>query len=453
MRTSDTIFAPATGSGHGAIAIIRISGPAARDALLHLTGRLQWTPRRATGVRVYGSSGEVLDQGLAIWFAGPGSATGEDVGEVHVHGGPAVVAGVLDALAAIDGLRPAEPGEFTRRAFENGRLDLTQVEAIADLVAAETAGQRRQAVRQLEGELGALYDGWRSRLLRTMALLEAAIDFADEDLPDDLTAQARSEANAVASEMRRHLADGGRGEAIRTGFTVVLVGPPNAGKSSLLNRLAGRDAAIVDAEPGTTRDVVEVATEIAGLRVILQDTAGLRAATGRIEEEGVRRALAQAEAADLRLVVFDGDQWLEIPAEAGELLQSGNRILAVINKIDLGRVPEQVRVGGHEGVRISALNGEGIEDLRERIGQALAEAGQYGERAGGEGDPPMLTRIRHRREVEAASAALSRLADTPGVETAAEELRAAVTAVGRIIGRVDVEDVLGAIFAEFCIGK
>lgn len=442
----DTIYAPASGGGRGAIAVIRISGAAARDALSRLTGRVSWVPRRAVVVAVRGADGERLDQGLAIWFPGPGSATGEDVGELHVHGGPAVVAGVLRALSAVDGLRPAEPGEFTRRSFENGKLDLTQAEAIADLVAAETDAQRRQALRQLDGELGRLYEGWRGRLLRAMALLEAAIDFADEGLPEDLAARAAADAAAVAVEMRRHLADGGRGEAIRSGFTVALVGPPNAGKSSLLNRLCGREAAIVHGEPGTTRDVVEVATEIAGLRVLLQDTAGLRDGGDGVEQEGVRRARVRADAADLRLLVFDGSCWPEVCGETAARLAAGGKALAVVNKSDLGRVPDGAGIGDHGCAVVSALSGAGIEALRGGIGAALA-----GEAA--DGNEPALTRIRHRRAVEAAAAALQRMSGAGGVETAAEELRTAMTAIGRITGRVDVEDVLGAIFSEFCIGK
>jgi tRNA modification GTPase len=453
MGRPDTIFAPATGGSRGAIAIIRISGPLVRDALFRLTGRSVWTARRATAVRVRSASGELLDQGLGLWFPGPRSATGEDVGELHLHGGPAVIAAALEALSALQGLRPAEPGEFTRRSFENGKLDLTQVEAVADLVAAETAAQRRQAVRQLEGHLGALYDGWRGRLLRASALLEAAIDFTEEGLPDDLEGLALTEAAAVGAEMRLHLADGGRGEAIRSGFTVALVGAPNAGKSSLLNRLSGREAAIVDSEPGTTRDVVEVPTEIGGLRVILQDTAGLREAEGIVEREGVRRARARAEAADLRLVVFDGACWPDVCRQSAAMLRGGD--VAVVNKGDLGRVPDDARIEGQTCLVVSALSGAGIGALRGRVGAMLSpylRGGEPVEKGGGEGTPA-LTRIRHRREVETAAAALQRMGDRGGVEVRAEELRAAVTAVGRITGRVDVEDVLGAIFAEFCIGK
>src|SRR5512144_1636704 len=306
---SDTIFAPATGGGPAGIAIIRISGALAGPALIGITGRNAWVPRRATNVRLRASNGETIDRGLGLWFPVPASFTGENVAELHVHGGRAVVAAALAALGAMHGLRPAEPGEFLRRAFANGKLDLTQVEALADLIAAETAAQRRQALRQLDGELGQLYERWRDRLVGAMARLEATIDFADEDLPDGLDGETRSEVAAVHAEVLAHLADGRRGERIRDGICIALIGPPNAGKSSLLNALARREAAIVDAAPGTARDVIEVPMDLGGFRVVLSDTAGLREAEGRVEREGVRRTRAQAAAADLRLLVFDGERW------------------------------------------------------------------------------------------------------------------------------------------------
>jgi tRNA modification GTPase len=440
----DTIFAPATGGSRAGIAIIRISGSRAGEGLARLTGRNAWVPRRATNVGVRTSDGEMLDRGLALWFPAPASFTGEDVAELHVHGGRAVVVAVLSALGAICGLRLAEPGEFTRRAFGNGKLDLTQAEALADLVAAETAAQRRQALRQLDGALGKLYQSWRDRLIRAMARLEATIDFADEDLPDGLDGETRSEVAAVHSEVLAHLADGHRGERIRDGISIVLVGPPNAGKSSLLNVLAQREAAIVDALPGTTRDVIEVPMDLGGFRVVFSDTAGLREGGGRVEREGVRRSRARAAAADVRVLVFDGERWPSLDEQTAGLLNDD--AVAVLNKGDLNGVEAPARICGRDAIIVSALTGAGIptllDELTRRVGQTC-----------GGGDAPVLTRIRHRQHLQSCCDALGRFAHADAGETSAEELRMAVAALGRITGRVDVEEVLGAIFRDFCIGK
>ena len=438
----DTIFAPATAGGRAGIAVIRISGPHAAEALARLSGRTSWVPRRATGIRVQAES-DILDHGLGLWFPAPASFTGEDVAELHIHGGRAVMAAVLDALNGLGRLRPAEPGEFTRRAFEHGKLDLTQAEALADLVAAETSGQRRQALAQLDGALGKLYESWRDRLTRAIARLEASIDFSDEDLPDSLSDMWRAEAEEVHLELRAHLADAGRGERIRDGFSVAIVGPPNAGKSSLLNALARREAAIVDDAPGTTRDIIEVAMDLGGFRVLLADTAGLRDCDERVEREGVRRSRARAAEADLRVAVFDGALWPAFDASTAALLD-GNSI-AVVNKGDLGRAREPADIDGRPALVISAITGEGVPSLMRAITAHVEEAC-------GSGEGPALTRARHRRYLEACEQALSRLPLTEG-EVAAEELRSAIAALGRITGRVDVEDILGAIFQEFCIGK
>src|SRR5437016_9396044 len=327
----DTIFAPATAPGRSAIAIVRLSGPAAGPALAALAGRLP-PPRVARHVRLRDpASGEELDDGLVLWFPGPHSVTGEDVAEFQVHGSRAVIAAVMAALGR-QGLRLAEPGEFTRRAFLNDKLDLVQAEAVADLAAAETEAQRRQALRQLDGHLGALYRGWSERLLRLLAHLEAAIDFPDEDLPPEIEARIAGETAALAAEIARHLADGHRGERLRDGIAVAIVGPPNAGKSSLLNQLARREAAITSPIAGTTRDVIEVAIDLAGYPVVFADTAGLRDSGDAIEREGLRRALARAEAAELRLFVFDAG----CPEDAhGAAQWPGPDTLLVANKIDL----------------------------------------------------------------------------------------------------------------------
>ncbi|HVC53288.1 MAG TPA: tRNA uridine-5-carboxymethylaminomethyl(34) synthesis GTPase MnmE, partial [Stellaceae bacterium] len=297
---TDTIYAPATAPGRAAIAIIRLSGPQSRDAVMCLAGVLP-PPRTARRVRLRDpETGDGLDDGLALWFPAPRSVTGEDVAEFHVHGGRAVVDGVMRALRRL-GLRVAEPGEFTRRAFLNGKLDLTQVEAIADLAAAETEAQRRQALRQLDGALGALYRGWGDRLLRLLAHLEAAIDFPDEELPPGIEMEIATASAALAGEIAIHLADTHRGERLRDGIAVAIIGPPNAGKSSLLNILCKREVAITSPVAGTTRDVIEVAVDLGGYPVVLADTAGLREAADEVEQEGLRRALARAEAAELRL--------------------------------------------------------------------------------------------------------------------------------------------------------
>src|SRR5438093_456353 len=362
----DTIYAPATAAGRAAIAIIRLSGPEAGPALAALAGKLP-PPRVARHVRLRDpDNGDSLDDGLALWFPAPRSVTGEDVAELHVHGSRAVLAAVMAALARL-GLRLAEPGEFTRRAFLNGKLDLLQAEAIADLAAAETEAQRRQALRQLDGELGGLYRGWRDRLTRILAHLEAAIDFPDEDLPPEIEDRLLDETEALVAEIERHLADGHRGERLRDGIMVAIVGPPNAGKSSLLNRIARRDAAITSPIAGTTRDIVEVAIDLRGYPVVLADTAGLRDSEDVVEQEGLRRALMRADEAEIRLFVFDTRR----PGEAcGASAWPGSDTLLVANKIDL----VSPRVGlPSPAWPISALTGEGIDALLSALGERVAQ--------------------------------------------------------------------------------
>lgn len=444
MPAELTIYAPATATGRAGVAVIRVSGPRSGAALAALADRTCFVPRCATRVRLREAGGALLDDALALWFPAPRSFTGEDVAELHIHGGRAVIAAVLTALGRIDGLRQAEPGEFTRRAFVNGKLDLTQVEGLADLVAAETSAQHRQAVRQLDGALGSLYEGWRQRLLAAMALVEAAIDFTDQDLPEGVDQRYRAEVQALRDGMARHLALGSRGERIREGFSVVLVGPPNGGKSSLLNRLAGREAAIVDATPGTTRDVVEVTMDIGGLPVVVADTAGLRRGHDRVEQEGVRRARQRADRADLRIAVFDGATW---PAVDQELLRLIDKdAVIVVNKCDLGRVGSAPEIAGRAALVVSALTGEGTEQLVTEIGRRLQEGFE-------DSGAVTATRLRHRQGIEACLAALDRAAAETAAEVVSEELRAAAAGLGRIVGRVDVEEVLASVFSEFCIGK
>jgi tRNA modification GTPase len=448
MSAADTIVAPASGAGLAAIAVIRISGPKTRDVLDALCGGRP--PPRHASLRAIGlPSGPLLDRGLVLWFESPASFTGEDMAELHVHGSRAVIRGVVDAVLTLPGTRLAEPGEFARRAFENGKLDLTEVEGLADLINAETEAQRRQALAQAEGSLRALYEGWRAELVRAQALIEAGLDFADEgDVIADVAAKADPIVASLRAAIARHLSDR-RGERLRDGFKVVIAGAPNAGKSSLLNALAKRDAAIVSEEAGTTRDVIEVHLDLGGVPVMLIDTAGLREAEGKVEAEGIRRALARAGDADLVLWVVDATapQWdapRSLAPEKSERGGAGLAPIAVLNKIDLA--PDE----GAERhcLRISAKTGEGIERLVDALAEKAALATESGAGA------PLLTRARHRLELHAAHAALERYGENAlGPEFRAEELRIAAHHLGRLTGRIDVEEVLGAIFAEFCIGK
>lgn len=413
-------------------------------ALRRMSGREVPPPRRASRVTLRDSAGEILDEGLALWFQAPASFTGEDVVELHVHGGRAVVAGVLEQLAAEPGLRLAEPGEFTRRAFTNGKMDLTAAEGLADLVAAETAAQRRQALRQMDGALARLYDGWRADLVRLLAHLEAAIDFADEDLPDDMDRAASTRLAALTQAITSHLDDAGRGERLRDGVHIAIVGAPNAGKSSLLNRIARCDAAIVAATAGTTRDVIEVRLDLGGYPVVLADTAGLRDAVEDVEAEGVRRALARAEAADLKVAVFDAGALPDLDGRTLRLIDDDTVI--VMNKMDLKPEATAPVVGGRRACAVSALRGDGIDWLVATLRDAVAERWSVG-------SAPILTRLRHRAALTDCKAALERATTAVLPELKAEDVRLAARALGRITGRVDVEELLDVIFRDFCIGK
>ena len=439
-----TIFALSTAPGRAAIAVVRVSGPAAAAAIGALTGRAPPKPRFATFRRIL-RAGEWLDDALVLWFPGPASETGEDMAEFHLHGGRAVTAAVLEALAEVPGLRAAGPGEFTRQAFDNGKLDLTQAEAIADLVEAETASQRRQALRQLDGEFGRRCETWRATLLGLLARAEAAIDFPEEDLPAGLGQEVGNGIARLRKEIEQQLSDRHRGERLREGYSIAILGAPNAGKSSLINYLSGRAVAIVSTRAGTTRDVIEVHLDLAGYPVVLADTAGLRAPLDEIEAEGVRRARARAAAADLKLIVFDGTQWPDLdPASLG--LMDDNS-LVILTKSDLARrLPKAPVIGGHPAMILSVITGIGMQDLLKAIEARVVEVLGVGESSG-------ATRVRHRQALQDSAAALAR-AETAGLgELQAEDLRLAARALGRITGRVDVEDVLDAIFREFCIGK
>lgn len=430
---SGPIFALASGAGRAAVGVMRISGPGTGALLAALAGPLP-EARRAS-LRTLRHAGEALDRALVLWCPGPASYTGEDLAELHLHGGPAVIAAVGEALVAL-GARPAEPGEFTRRAFLHGRLDLTEAEGIADLIAAETEAQRRQALRQASGALAARVEGWADRLAALLARAEAFLEFEEEDLPTDLDSRVAEEVAALRAEMAAELAAAPRAERLREGVAVAILGPPNAGKSSLLNALAGREAAIVSARAGTTRDVIEVRLVLAGVPVTLADTAGLRETADEIEAEGVRRALARAEAADLRLLVVPAGEAPDA-ATAGLV---GPDALRVASKADLGGAAPP------GAFAVSVVTGEGMEALRAALEREVAARAGLAAAAG-------LTRPRHRAAVGEAVAALGRHREAPLPELRAEALREALAALGRLTGRFGVEEILDRIFAEFCIGK
>ena len=444
---NDTVFAPATAPGRAAVAVVRLSGPRSGEALSALAGRRP-PPRRAVVRKLRDSAGRVLDEALVLWMPDPASYTGEDSAELHLHGGPAVVAGVLEALAAL-GLRLAEPGEFTRRAFENGRLDLAQAEGVADLIEAETEAQRRQALDQLDGALGRAREAWRSDLVEALALFEAAVDFPDEDLPEDVAARARPAIERLLSALQSALEGVERAERVRDGYAIALTGAPNAGKSTLLNALSRREAAIVTATPGTTRDVIEVTLQLAGYKVILADTAGLRDTLDEVEAEGVRRARRRAEAADLRLWVVDGAGDEASPAP--DVLRSGD--LCLVAKADLpvgdaaARALAEAASLGLDPHRLSAHRSEDIAALEAVLSRHVIAAL-------GSAEPPSATRLRHAALLaEAVQRLESALALSAEPELAAEDVRLAARALDRITGKIGPEDVLDRIFSTFCIGK
>lgn len=441
MSEDATIYALASAPGAAGVAVHRVSGPRAGELFARLCHRQIPPPRQAVRVTLYDpATGEALDDGLALWFAAPHSFTGEDIVELQLHGGRASIAAALDALGRMDGYRLAEPGEFTKRAFIAGKLDLTAAEGLADLVAAETEAQRRQARRQLAGELGALYEGWRARLLSLLAYHEAAIDFVDEDLPPDMLADAAAQITTLIADIDRHLADQRRGERLRGGISVVILGAPNAGKSSLLNALAQRDAAIVSSRAGTTRDVIDVHLDLGGWPVILTDTAGLRDADDEIESEGVRRARSRAADADVKLILFDGTA---IPdSHTIDLIDENSIVL--LSKTDLHTAVGAV--AGHPTMAISAKSGSGMGELLARLESEVAKRMDLSA-------SPALTRQRHRTSLENCRNSLSVALTVPAPELMAEELRQAAQSLGQITGKVGVEDLLDKIFRDFCIGK
>lgn len=430
----DTIFAVASGAGRAAVAVMRISGDRS-GAVLDALCRRRPAPRMASLRALRSTEGELLDRALVLWFPTPHSYTGEDSAELHLHGGRAILNAVAGALVTL-GARPAEPGEFTRRAFLNGRMDLVEAEAVADLVEAETAAQRAQALRQMEGGLGARLCGWTDRLVRLLAQQEALIDFPDENLPPSVEATALVEIEALAAEIGAALEDGRRGERLREGLVFAISGAPNVGKSTLINALAEREVAIVAATPGTTRDVLEARVALGGVPVTLLDTAGLRDSEDSIEAEGVRRARRRVAEADVVVLVKDASR----PCLATGVAITGQRTLAVVNKIDVAPAV------GREAIGVSALTGEGMARLRCELARVARELTQSS-------GPPPLTRARHRAALTEAVERLSaaRVAAMP--ELRGEDLRLTLRAIGRVTGTVGVEEVLDSVFAQFCIGK
>ena len=440
---ADTIFALSSAAGKAGVSVVRVSGPSAKESLSALTGIKNAKPREALFRSLRDPSNQsVIDKALIIPFDAPASFTGEDIVEYHLHGSISVVDALLAVLNKQKGHRLAEPGEFTRRAFENGKLDLTEAEAVADLINAETEAQRLQALSQMEGALSNLYNGWREELIKALAYVEAVIDFPDEDVPDSETKKAFPAIEKIAAEISAHLNDNRRGERLRNGIQVAIIGAPNAGKSSLINALAQRDVAIVSPMAGTTRDIIETYLDLGGYPVIVADTAGIRDQTddnahGSIESEGIRRAIKRAEDADICVLVFDGTQ---APDQQTLALKNENSLI-VFNKKDASGFKSS------EGISLSVQTGENLDAFLSAITQKIKSL--YGSLR----DTPSLTRTRHRAALEECHARLMQSLQASLPELMAEDLRVATRALGRITGRVDVEDLLDVIFRDFCIGK
>lgn len=432
-----TIFATATASGRAGVAIVRVSGANALDAVRQMTAIENPRPRQAMFTEIHALDGTPIDNALVLYFPCPHSFTGEDVVEFQIHGGRAIAAAMLENLSKIKGFRPAERGEFSRRAVENGKMDLTAAEGLADLVDAETEQQRKQALRQMGGALAKKYEDWHDRLKHLLAWMEAYIDFPEEEIPESVSDDVRGKITGLINEIQAHLDDGRRGEKLRDGFQIAIIGAPNAGKSSLMNRLAQRDVAIVSSAAGTTRDIIEVRLDINGYPVIVADTAGLRDTDEEIEAEGVRRAKVRAAESDLVLWLTDATD-VKNAAETQGI--DADKILSVMNKADKTDAKEDGNIW------ISAKTGQGVDALIEKI------AGFVDERMGLR-EEPSLTRLRHRDALRECVADLRSSLNAPEQELAAEDLRMAMRSLGKITGRVQVEELLDLIFKDFCIGK
>ena len=447
-----TIYALSSGHGTAGVAVLRVSGPETRHVIELLSPKRGIPLPRLADLRwfYHPVTGEPLDQGLLLWFPAPGSFTGEDVAEFQIHGGRAVIAAFLAALGECPGLRIAEEGEFTRRAYDSGRLDLTAVEGLADLIHAETEKQREVAIRQMGGGLTNLYEGWRQSLLTALAFTEADIDFADEEVPDDVYERVRPVITSLRDDMLMHLNDNRQGERLRDGLFVVILGVPNAGKSSLLNALSQRDVAIVSDIAGTTRDNLEVHLDIDGYAVTLVDTAGLRETSDVIEHEGVRRSLSRAANADIKLLLCDGRTWPAMDDVTKSLCDE--KTIFVVNKIDLAKDDfisfNNKTEDGHKVCFISVVTGEGLDVFIDLLKAEVANLFEGREM-------PLITRHRHRQYVQEALNYIEAFISDSGkdIELAAEDLRMAARSLSRLMGLLDVEDILGKIFSEFCIGK
>ncbi|MFV0321192.1 MAG: tRNA uridine-5-carboxymethylaminomethyl(34) synthesis GTPase MnmE [Alphaproteobacteria bacterium] len=440
----DTIYARASGVGQSGIAVIRLSGAQSLSILQKLSGKQNWPPRQLIRAWLKDDNDALLDDALAVYFPQGQSYTGEDVVELHIHGGYAVLNGILDYLAEQDGLRLAERGEFTRRAYENGRMDLTEAEAVADIIHAETSHQRKQALNQLGGSLSRLYDDWRNQLIKALAWYEAHMDFSDEEIPADLDTQVNERIHSLKTQMLQHLGDHHRGEVLRKGVQLAIIGAPNAGKSSLLNYLTREEAAIVSDTAGTTRDIVERHLDIHGFPVVLADTAGLRKTADKIEIEGIKRAQSKALEANLVIALFDSQK----PADAETLdilSQLNSKVIILRTKADLGHAYTSP-IGDYEPLLVSLKTGKNMDVFQEQLHTYLQEICASG-------DDVLITRQRHRRCVIDTLDALTRYEEGFDAVLKAEDLRSALSAVGRLTGHVDVEQLLDVIFADFCIGK
>ena len=444
--TKDTIFDLSCGSGRACLSVFRISGSMAFQVLKTLTGITKPKARYAYRVELKDNiDKETIDDGIAIFFPNPKSFTGEDVLEFHLHGSIAVIREVTEVLSGFIGVRIANAGEFTKRAFDNRKLDLTMVEGLADLVNAETKEQKRQAQKQLRGEFSELCTGWKETLVKAITLYEAGIDYADEDLPKNLIDGVRGEIDKLEEELEKHLIQSEKSSYLRDGFQVAILGPPNSGKSSILNCLSKREVSIVSRTAGTTRDVVEARLDLGGFPITIADTAGLRDSEDLIEKEGISRAIQRAEDAEMRIAVFDGENWPELDKKTLDLLETKNT-LAVVNKTDLGFDIKKGNKGLIDLIGVSAKLGNGIDELEDKILKEVSQrAGIY--------TGPVLTRERHVASLRDCLSCLKRYKEASELELAAEDLRLAMRELGAITGHIGVEEVLGNIFGEFCIGK
>ena len=426
------------------MSVFRISGQLASYIHKHLIHGKRSLPRIASVRWLHDpETGKRIDRGIVLWLPGPKTFTGEDIVELHTHGGRSVREAMINALYFINGVRLAEPGEFSARAFINGKVDLTEAEGIADLISAETEAQRLQALRQMSGGLKELYETWRVKLIKLSAYLEAEMDFSDEALPSNINESVYSNIRELVSDIEIHLLDKNRGQKIRHGIQIALLGAPNAGKSSLLNILAKKDVAIVSDISGTTRDVVKINLDLEGIPVSVSDTAGIHSASGKIEKEGIKRSYIESKSSDIRIIILDGETWPEVPSEIIDLINDDSILL--LNKSDLVKISSSNVIKQQPKV-ISCLKGIGISEFTKELTEMVKNRYDIGEN-------PLITRERHRKAASDCLEALKRSLNVDQIELLAEDLRLAIYALARITGRVDVEDILDVVFRDFCIGK